>query len=114
MLTNAKPTPDQHASHRELGPVGAVWRRLRDENDQGFAYLDEMTPELSMALPPEYRGRGMGTALLKQLLAEATGEYPAISLSVSPNNPAQGLYERLGFRAVEGRGTHPVMVIRLE
>ena len=95
-------------------PVGAVWCRLGAENDKGFAYLDEMTPELGMALLPEYRGRGMGTALLKQLLAELKGEYPAISLSVSPNNPAQRLYERLGFSVVEVRGTHPVMVARLE
>jgi ribosomal protein S18 acetylase RimI-like enzyme len=89
--------------------VGAVWCRLPSEDDKGFAYLDEETPELGIALRPEYRGQGIGTALLQELLAAAKRLYPAIALSVSPNNPAMRLYARQGFETVDIRGTHPVM-----
>jgi len=90
-------------------PIGAVWSRLSSEDDKGFAYLDEKTPELGIALLPEYRGQGIGTALLQKLLEAAHNLYPAIALSVSPNNPAIRLYERLGFETVDVRNTHPVM-----
>lgn len=94
-------------------PVGAVWCRLWSADDRGFAYVDDETPELAVALLPGHRGRGLGTALLKRALAAAVGRYPAVSLSVSPDNPAVRLYERLGFETVEVRGTHPVMLKRL-
>ena len=91
-------------------PIGAVWSRLSSEDDKGFAYIDERTPELGIALWPEFRGQGIGTALLERLLEAAKNLYPAISLSVSPNNPAIRLYERLGFVKVDVRGDdHPVM-----
>jgi ribosomal protein S18 acetylase RimI-like enzyme len=90
-------------------PIGAVWSRLSSADDQGFAYIDEETPELGIALLPEYRGQGIGTALLKRLLEAAKNLYPAISLSVSPNNPAMRLYERLGFVTVDIRNEYPVM-----
>jgi ribosomal protein S18 acetylase RimI-like enzyme len=97
-----------------LQPVGAVWCRLSTQDDKGFAYLDDETPELGIALLPEYRGKGIGTALLKHMLESARASYPAISLSVSPNNPALRLYERLGFKTVDVRDNYPVMRIRLK
>jgi ribosomal protein S18 acetylase RimI-like enzyme len=94
---------------RDRRPIGAVWIRLSSREDQGFAYLDEKTPELGIALLPEYRGRGIGTALLEHLLGAAKDLYPAVSLSVAPTNPAIRLYERAGFRTVDVRGGYPVM-----
>jgi ribosomal protein S18 acetylase RimI-like enzyme len=90
-------------------PMGAVWIRLSSEDDKGFAYLDEETPELGIALLPEYRGQGIGTALLKHMLEAAKNLHPAISLSVSPHNQAIRLYERLGFKTVDVRNEYPVM-----
>jgi ribosomal protein S18 acetylase RimI-like enzyme len=46
---------------------------------------------------------------MKKLLSEASALFPAVSLSVSPDNPARRLYERLGFEALEVRGGHPLM-----
>ena len=83
-------------------PVGAAWLRRWPPGDRGFGYLSEDTPELSMALVPGHRGRGIGTALLRRLLAEAARESRAVSLSVSASNPALRLYERFGFDAVGG------------
>jgi ribosomal protein S18 acetylase RimI-like enzyme len=89
--------------------IGAAWSRPSSGEDKGFAYIDERTPELGVAVFPEYRGGGVGTALLERLLEEAKNFYPAIALSVSPNNPAIRLYERLGFETVDIRDGYPVM-----
>ncbi|HEV2704604.1 MAG TPA: GNAT family N-acetyltransferase [Pyrinomonadaceae bacterium] len=90
-------------------PIGAAWCRLLKGEEKGFAYVDDLTPELGIALLPEYRGRGIGTALLERLLQEAKSLYPAISLSVAPHNPAMRLYRRFGFETFEIRKAHPVM-----
>jgi ribosomal protein S18 acetylase RimI-like enzyme len=93
-------------------PVAAVWSRLPRGVDKGFAYMNEETPELAVAVSPEHRGRGVGTALMKRLLSEASALFPAVSLSVSPENPARRLYERLGFETLEVRGGHPLMLMK--
>jgi ribosomal protein S18 acetylase RimI-like enzyme len=50
---------------------------------------------------PEYQGRGIGTQLIKRVLAEAFGDNLPVSLRVLRVNPAKELYERLGFVVVE-------------
>lgn len=82
--------------------IGAAWVRLWSEDDRGFGFVQPEIPELAIAVLPEYRGQGVGTQLLKQLVSIAADVYPAISLSVRANNPALRLYERLGFRAIAG------------
>ena len=86
-------------------PVGAAWLRLLTGEDRGFGYVDDETPELSIAVLPEYRGQGIGTALLERLLELAAPCHPAVCLSVSAGNPARRLYERMGFRLVRDVGT---------
>ncbi len=84
-------------------PVGAVWLRLLKNEEQGFGYVDDETPELGMAVLPCHRGHGIGTGLLSRLIDEARGAYKNISLSVAPENPALGLYQRFGFEIVAER-----------
>ena len=86
-------------------PIGAAWLRLLTGDNKGYGYVDETTPELTIAVLPAYRGKGLGTALLSHLLTMAQGSYPAVSLSVSPANPALRLYQRLGFAVVGACGT---------
>lgn len=85
-------------------PVGAAWLRLWADaergGDRGYGFVDADTPELSMAVVPERRGAGVGTALLAALLAQAQPAHRAVSLSVSASNPARRLYARMGFEAV--------------
>ena len=86
----------------EGAAVGAAWLRLWSEGDHGYGYLDDQTPELAIAVVPEARGRGIGTALLNQLLAIAQSQLSTICLSIRADNPALRLYERLGFVRVAG------------
>ncbi|ESA38974.1 gcn5-related n-acetyltransferase [Leptolyngbya sp. Heron Island J] len=79
--------------------IGAVWLRLLISNNKGYGHIDDNTPELSIAVLPEYRGQGIGTQLLTHLFAAS--EQSSISLSVSANNPAVRLYRRFGFEVVK-------------
>jgi ribosomal protein S18 acetylase RimI-like enzyme len=95
-------------------PVGAVWCRPSTEDDKGFAYVDEQTPEMGIAILSEHRGQGLGTALIERLFEAAKNLYSAIALSVSPDNPARRLYERLGFVTIDVRKSFPIMRKKLD
>jgi ribosomal protein S18 acetylase RimI-like enzyme len=84
-------------------PVGAAWYRLFPPDEPGFGFVDGRTPELSLAVVAQARGRGVGSTLLGGLLARARADgYEALSLSVEPDNPARRLYERHDFVRVGG------------
>jgi len=91
-------------------PVGAAWIRLFAGDEPGYAYVNDQTPELTVAVLPEYRRAGIGTRLLEDLLALASAYYPAISLSVDPGSPAVRLYRRLGFQPFGKSGTSLTML----
>src|SRR5262249_29425404 len=93
-------------------PIGAAWIRLMKDENKGYGYVDETTPELTIAVAPEYRGRGVGTKLLYCLLAEAKNRRLSISLSVSAGNPAIRLYQRSGFEVVTTGGSSVTMLKR--
>jgi ribosomal protein S18 acetylase RimI-like enzyme len=64
---------------------------------------------VDIALLPEYRGRGLGTALLTDLLDEAAVAGKAVTIHVEKFNPAQTLYRRLGFIASGEYGAYDLM-----
>jgi len=82
-------------------PVGACWWRLFSTERHGWGFVDAALPEISLAVAPAWRRRGIGTRLLAAAAEQVRGEgYRAVSLSVMPENPARVLYERAGFRPV--------------
>jgi ribosomal protein S18 acetylase RimI-like enzyme len=83
-------------------PLGAAWLRLFTEDDKGFGWVDDTTPELAIAVLPEYTNQGVGTQLLARLLSAAKLSYRSVSLSVRSSNRALSLYERSGFKVIEG------------
>ena len=80
--------------------IGVAWTRIIT----AFGHVDNDTPELAISILPEYRGKGIGTKLMKKLF-EVLGEngYKKTSLSVQKDNPAVGLYLKLGYEVVEDR-----------
>ena len=80
--------------------LGIAVGRLYVDRVQGTLHL------VDISLLPEYRGRGIGTALIRALLDEAASVSGAVKLSVAASNPARRLYERLGFRTVGSDGIY--------
>jgi ribosomal protein S18 acetylase RimI-like enzyme len=64
---------------------------------------------VDVALLPEHRDRGLGTALIQKLLAEAVAAGQPLRLSVLKGQRARRLYERLGFAKTGDLGLHDVM-----
>ena len=86
----------------EACPIGAAWYRVFPAAAPGFGFVDEQTPELTIAVVPSRRGGGLGGQLMEALLARAREQgHSAISLSAEKGMTK--LYERYGFRAVEDK-----------
>jgi ribosomal protein S18 acetylase RimI-like enzyme len=85
---------------------------LVDGEPCGRLYVHRGAAEIrivDIALLPTHRGRGVGTALLRDLLAEADATGKRVTIHVERFNPALRLYERLGFSVVEDKGVHLLM-----
>ena len=97
-------------------PAGAAWYRLFSRDRPGYGFVDERTPELAIAVVPNARGKGVGSALLEALLERARAEgHDAISLSVDRNNAgAIELYERYGFERVREVDDSVTMLAHLQ
>ncbi len=95
-------------------PLGAAWWTFLPATDPGYGFVDDTIPEVSIGVVADARGRGLGTALLDALVAEARRRsLPALSLSVEIDNPAITIYRRLGFRPVGHVGGAATMVADL-
>lgn len=87
--------------------VGAVWTRIMND----YGHIDDNTPSLAISLYKEYRGFGIGTAMMKEILAllKAHG-YKQVSLSVQKANYAAKLYLKVGFVIVKENEEEYIMV----
>ena len=82
--------------------LGAVWVRIMTQDRKGYGYIDPYTPELVIALLKEERNKGIGTQLMiKMLKLLKEHGYTQASLSVSKENYAVTMYQKLGFRILE-------------
>ena len=78
--------------------IGAAWYRLMLPEDPGYGFVNAATPELSIGVVSEFRGRGVGGAVLKALIRTAKSQgFKTLSLGVEKDNPALQIYERHGF-----------------
>lgn len=90
--------------------AGACWIRLLPPG-VGLASIDESTPQLGMALEPQFQRQGHGRPLMLATLAAAReAGFAQVSLTVHPDNPAQFMYERCGFRKAGLRNGFHLMV----
>lgn len=87
--------------------VGAVWVRIMND----YGHIDDKTPSLAISLDQEYRSFGIGTALMKEILAVlASHEYSRISLSVQKANYAAKMYQKIGFEIIAENEEEYIMV----
>jgi GNAT superfamily N-acetyltransferase len=104
------------ATVHEDAPIGAAWYRLFSQDRPGYGYVDSTTPEVAIAVAREYRGNGVGRALMESLIEHARQSgVPGLSLSVEiANTRALYLYQQLGFGAVGGDEHNHTMLLRLD
>ena len=77
--------------------VGAVWVRIMND----YGHIDDETPSLAISLYKEYRGQGIGTDMMKEMLSLLkTHGYKSVSLSVQKANYAAEMYRKIGFKIV--------------
>lgn len=87
--------------------VGAVWVRIMND----YGHIDAETPSLAISLYKEYRGFGIGTAMMKEILALLKAQkYKQVSLSVQKANYAAKLYQKVGFEIVRENEEEYIMV----
>jgi ribosomal protein S18 acetylase RimI-like enzyme len=93
--------------------IGLVWAQNLPPEDPGYGFLAGDTPEVSLWVRADWRGRGLGRALLRRVQHGARArEVPRLSLSVEADNYAKKLYLAEGFREVPGREADGVMAWR--
>jgi ribosomal protein S18 acetylase RimI-like enzyme len=101
---------DRH--YHEHFPDAAFQVVVRDGQPAGRFYVARWAKEIrivDIALLPEHRDAGIGTALLRELFAEADRAGKPVSIHVERFNPALRLYERLGFRRVVDKDVYVLM-----
>lgn len=77
--------------------IGAVWVRIMND----YGHIDDKTPSFAISVDKGYRGKGIGTALMKEMLEILKRRgYAQASLSVQKANFAADMYRKLGFQVV--------------
>ena len=90
--------------------IGAVWTRIMND----YGHVDEETPSFAISLYKEYRGQGIGTKLMKEMLYLLKEKgYKRASLAVQKANYAVKMYENVGFKAVDENDEEYIMVCEL-
>ena len=80
-----------------------------DGEPAGRLYVSRWPEQIrivDIALTPKFRGRGIGTGLIRTLIEESNASGLPVRISVEFNNRARGLYERLGFRPIGESGVY--------
>ena len=86
---------------------------LADGEPAGRLIVQRREREISVvdiALLPEWRGRGIGSRLLRPILEEASARRVPVAIHVERQNPAMTLYRRLGFTPAGEAGIYLRMV----
>lgn len=90
--------------------VGACWVRIMDD----YGHIDDETPSFAISLYEEYRGRGIGTELMRRMLELLKNEgYKSASLAVQKENYAVRMYKNVGFEIVGENEQEYIMVCDL-
>ena len=86
--------------------IGAVWTRIMDD----YGHVDDETPSFAISLYKEYRGKGIGTLLMKRMLELLKSQgYQKASLAVQKANYAVRMYEKLGFKVIRENSEEYIM-----
>lgn len=90
--------------------VGAVWVRIMND----YRHVDNDTPSFAISLYKDYRGFGIGTNLMKEMLRilKVRG-YKQASLAVQKANDAVRMYQKTGFEIIDENKEEYIMLCHL-
>lgn len=87
--------------------VGAVWVRIMND----YGHIDDQTPSLAISIYKDFRNNGIGTALMKNMLALLKNQgYKRASLAVQKQNYAVKMYKNVGFKIVGENDEEYIMI----
>lgn len=90
--------------------VGAVWVRIMND----YGHVDNDTPSFAISLYKDYRGFGIGTDLMREMLCILKDRgYKQASLAVQKANYAVKMYQKAGFKIVDENEEEYIMLCRL-
>ena len=90
--------------------VGAVWTRIMDD----YGHVDDETPSFAISLIPEYRGKGIGTRLMRNMLNLLKEQgFKQATLAVQKANYAVRMYKKVGFEIIDENDEEYIMVCTL-
>ncbi|MDE5779116.1 MAG: GNAT family N-acetyltransferase [Lachnospiraceae bacterium] len=90
--------------------MGAVWTRIMND----YGHIDDTVPSFAISLYKNFRGQGIGTALMEEMLALLKERgYKKASLSVQKDNYAYRMYLKVGFTVVDENDEEYIMVCDL-
>ncbi len=90
--------------------IGSAWTRIMND----YGHVDDDTPSFAISLYKEYRGQGIGTRLMENMLALLKEKgYERASLAVQKANYAVRMYEKVGFKTVGENDEEFIMVCDL-
>ncbi len=91
--------------------IGAVWARIMND----YGHIDNDTPSLAISIYKNYRGYGIGTSLMQNMISLLKYRgYKRVSLAVQKENYAVKMYKRIGFIIVEENSEEYIMVCELK
>lgn len=94
--------------------VGAVWTRILGGEIKGYGNIDSQTPEFAISIKSEFRKQGIGSSLMKEMIALLKEEgYQKVSLSVDRENYAFNMYQKLGFQVMKIQEQDSILVLEL-
>ncbi len=102
----------QDQYYKENYPSAEYQIIMVDGHRAGRLYVHKREEEIriiDISLLPEYRGQGVGSHDLNQILEEAKKNNLSVTIHVESFNPVLHLYERLGFCLVEDKGIYYFM-----
>jgi len=93
------PTCERNIVEKDGQPIGRLWIDV---------WKDQIRL-VDIALMPEWRGTGIGSKLLRGVLARGIASGKPVTIHVEGFNPALRLYQRLGFQHVDTNGVYYLM-----
>ncbi len=99
----------QHKQYRQNYPNPSFDIIFYHQRPVGRLYVDRRQDDIrivDIALLTEFRRQKIGSKIMEALMAEADEKNVTLSLHVEHNNPALGLYHRLGFEKKGDTGVY--------